>query len=511
MSGPVNGRPLVFAHGFGCDQNMWRHVAPAFANDYRVVLFDHVGAGGSDHSAYSRAKYDSLHGYANDVLEICRELELHDVVFVGHSVSAIIGVLAATKEPERFAAGPRRPVTALHRRRRLRRRVHTRGHRGSPRLAREQLPGLVSAFAPVIMGTEQPPELQEELTNSFCRTDPEIARDFARVTFLSDNRADLRNVVTPTLVLQCSDDVIAPQAVGEYVHDQVPGSDARADACHGALSEPERPRGNDRRDQRLPLAARWRHTADPDETAALDDATLLEEDAAELYEHAPAGYLSTLPGGLLVKLNETLLAWTGYRRDELIGRKRSPRPARAGRADLLRDALRPAPADAGRGEGDRRRAPTRRRHAAAGTAQLEAGARRFGCGPHRANDDLQRLGTAPVRAGTAARSRGRRVSCPRRARARPCGRRRDSRHAGRAARRRQSRRGAGARRARRGHLGATRPRGDPRMGRRSRARSDRRLGQPCGPRNASPDAPRTRAVARGRRRRVGGRRRLHDS
>lgn len=216
---------MVFAHGFGCDQNMWRHVAPAFADEYRIVLFDHVGAGGSDHSAYSRAKYGSLQGYAEDVLEICRELELRDVVFVGHSVSAVVGVLAAAQEPDRFAklvlVGPSP------------RYLDDDGYLGG--FSREDIEGLLDsldsnylgwshAFAPVIMGSAQAPELQEELTNSFCRTDPEIASHFARVTFLSDNRADLSNVVTPTLVLQCADDVIAPRAVGEYVHREIPGS-----------------------------------------------------------------------------------------------------------------------------------------------------------------------------------------------------------------------------------------------------------------------------------------------
>jgi sigma-B regulation protein RsbQ len=204
---------------------MWKDVAPAFEDDYRVVLFDHVGAGGSDLSAWSPTKYGSLAGYADDVLEICRELELHDVVFVGHSVSAVIGVLAAAQEPARFAKlvliGPSP------------RYVDDEGYVGG--FAREDIEGLLDsldsnylgwaqAFAPVIVGADQPAELQEELTNSFCRTDPEIARHFARVTFLSDNRADLERVTTPTLVLQCSDDVIAPQAVGEYVHRQIPGS-----------------------------------------------------------------------------------------------------------------------------------------------------------------------------------------------------------------------------------------------------------------------------------------------
>ncbi len=225
MSGRVGAPPMLFAHGFGCDQNMWRHVAPAFADEYRIVLFDHVGAGGSDLAAYSRAKYGSLQGYADDVLELCRELELRDVVFGGHSVSSVIGVLAAAQEPERFAklvlVGPSP------------RYLDDDGYVGG--FTRDDIEGLLDsldsnylgwsrAYAPAIMGAAQAPELQEELTNSFCRTDPDIARHFARVTFLSDNRDDLAKVVTPTLVLQCADDVIAPEAVGEYVHRQIPGS-----------------------------------------------------------------------------------------------------------------------------------------------------------------------------------------------------------------------------------------------------------------------------------------------
>jgi sigma-B regulation protein RsbQ len=225
LSGPVGAQPMLFAHGFGCDQHMWKDVAPAFEDQYRIVLFDHVGAGGSELSAFSRSKYGSLEGYADDVLEICRELELHDVIFIGHSVSAVIGVLAAVKEPARFGRliliGPSP------------RYIDDDGYTGG--FTREDIEGLLDSldsnylgwaqeFAPVIMGSEQPPELQGELTNSFCRTDPEIARHFARVTFLSDNRADLERVATPTLILQCSDDVIAPQRVGEYVHRQIRGS-----------------------------------------------------------------------------------------------------------------------------------------------------------------------------------------------------------------------------------------------------------------------------------------------
>ena len=226
LAGPKSGQPMMFAHGFGCDQNMWRHVAPAFEDEYRIVLFDQVGAGDSDLAAYSRPRYGSLRGYAEDVLEICRELELREVIFVGHSVSAMIGVLAAVEEPERFAklvlVGPSP------------RYIDDGDYVGG--FTREDIEGLLesldsnylgwsAAMAPVIVGAEQPDELKEELTNSFCSTDPEIAKHFARVTFLSDNRADLADVVTPALVLQCSDDVIAPRAVGEYVHRQIRGSE----------------------------------------------------------------------------------------------------------------------------------------------------------------------------------------------------------------------------------------------------------------------------------------------
>ena len=217
---------MVFAHGFGCDQNMWRFVAPAFADDFRIVLFDHVGAGGSDLSAYNRGKYDSLQGYATDVLEICRELGLTRAIYVGHSVSSLIGVIAAIQEPDRFAelilVGPSP------------RYIDDGDYVGG--FSREDIEGLLdsldsnylgwsSAMAPVIMGNPDRPELGSELTNSFCRTNPDIARHFARVTFLSDNRADLPKVKTRSLILQCSDDAIAPQAVGEYVHRQIPGSE----------------------------------------------------------------------------------------------------------------------------------------------------------------------------------------------------------------------------------------------------------------------------------------------
>jgi sigma-B regulation protein RsbQ len=222
----MGSQPMLFAHGFGCDQNMWRHVVPAFEDEYRIVLFDHVGAGGSDLSAYDRRKYGSLQGYADDVLEICRELELREVIFVGHSVASMIGILAAAEEPERFAklvlVGPSP------------RYIDEEDYVGG--FTTEDIEGLLesldsnylgwsTAFGPVIMGRPDRPELGEELTNSFCRTDPAIAKHFARVTFTSDNRADLDRVETPALVLQCSNDVIAPTAVGEYVHARLRNSE----------------------------------------------------------------------------------------------------------------------------------------------------------------------------------------------------------------------------------------------------------------------------------------------
>lgn len=216
---------MVFAHGFGCDQNMWRYVAPAFQDRYRTVLFDHIGAGGSDLSAYDVGKYTSLDGYADDVVELCRALDVRDGVFIGHSVSAMIGILASKKAPELFAdlvlvcPSPRY--------------LDDDGYVGgfsSPQI--EELldfldtnhMGWSQAMAPAIMGNADRPELGEELTNSFCRTDPDIARRFARTTFLADNRVDLAGVKARCLVLQSSEDVIAPPEVGEYVHRHLPNS-----------------------------------------------------------------------------------------------------------------------------------------------------------------------------------------------------------------------------------------------------------------------------------------------
>jgi sigma-B regulation protein RsbQ len=219
-------QPMLFAHGYGCDQNMWRFITPAFKDRYKIILFDHIGHGQSDAAAFNPSTYASLDGYADDVLAICQELDLTNVIFVGHSVSAMIGVLAAIQEPERFdrliLIGPSP------------RYINDADYVGG--FKPEDIEGLLdfldsnhlgwsSTMAPVIMGNPDRPELGEELTNSFCRTNPDIAKHFARVTFLSDNRADLPNLKTKALILQCSQDVIAPEVVGRYMHQNLQDSE----------------------------------------------------------------------------------------------------------------------------------------------------------------------------------------------------------------------------------------------------------------------------------------------
>jgi sigma-B regulation protein RsbQ len=216
---------IMFAHGFGCDQNMWRYVTPAFEDTHQIVLFDHVGAGASDLKAYSRSKYDTLEGYADDIVEIARELNLNDIIFVGHSVSAVMGILAAQKAPELFKSlvlvGPSPSY------------INDGDYVGG--FSKEQIEELLEsldqnhlgwsmAMAPVIMGNAERKELGEELANSFCRTDPDIAKHFARTTFLTDKRNILAGATIPALILQCSSDVIAPVEVGEYMHRNMPNS-----------------------------------------------------------------------------------------------------------------------------------------------------------------------------------------------------------------------------------------------------------------------------------------------
>jgi sigma-B regulation protein RsbQ len=236
-------QPMLFAHGFGCDQNMWRFMTPAFSEEYRIVLFDYVGSGKSDRSAYDATRYASLDGYAKDVLEICEALDLHDVIFVGHSVSSMIGLLAAKQQPERFSklvmVGPSP------------RYINDRDYVGG--FEREDIEGLLDLMdknyigwanflAPVVMKNAERPELGAELEESFCSTDPKIARRFAEATFFSDNRDDLRDAPVPSLILQCSEDAIAPLEVGQYLSRMLPNSTLRVMKATGHcphMSHPE--------------------------------------------------------------------------------------------------------------------------------------------------------------------------------------------------------------------------------------------------------------------------------
>jgi sigma-B regulation protein RsbQ len=237
-------QPMMLAHGFGCDQNMWRYLTPAFVDDYRIVLFDYVGSGKSDLDAYDAGRYASLEGYAQDILDICEALDLEDVILVGHSVSSVIAVLAANRAPERFdrliMIGPSPRYINEHP-----------DYVGG--FEREEIEGLLDMMdknyigwanflAPAIMKNADRPELGEELTASFCSTDPVMARRFAEATFFADNREDLGQVRVPSLVLQCSDDMIAPREVGDYVHGQMPGSTFRVLEATGHcphMSHPE--------------------------------------------------------------------------------------------------------------------------------------------------------------------------------------------------------------------------------------------------------------------------------
>ena len=236
-------QPMVFAHGFGCDQNMWRLVTPAFEDDYRIVLFDYVGSGRSDLAAYDASRYSTLEGYAQDVIDVIHALDLRDVVLVAHSVSSMVAVLAANREPGRFerlvliGPSPRYindpPYVGGFERADI---------EGLLDMMDRNFIGWANFLAPAIMKNPDRPELGEELTSSFCSTDPVVARRFAEATFLSDNRTDLGKVGVPSLILQCSDDMVAPLEVGDYLHRELPGSTLRVMSATGHcphMSHPE--------------------------------------------------------------------------------------------------------------------------------------------------------------------------------------------------------------------------------------------------------------------------------
>lgn len=228
-------QPLVFAHGFGCDQQMWRFVAPAFEATHRVVLFDHIGCGKSDMGAYDNQRHASLAGYAKDLVDILEQADLRDAIIVGHSVSSIISILAAIRAPERVARlvlvgpsprylnDPPDYVGGFERA----------DIDGLMDMMETNMLGWASFLAPAVMGAHSPQELTQELKASFCAADPYITRRFAAATFLADNRADLPLLALPSLIIQCSDDAIAPREVGQYVHAHLKGSTLRVIEASG--------------------------------------------------------------------------------------------------------------------------------------------------------------------------------------------------------------------------------------------------------------------------------------
>lgn len=237
------GQPIVFAHGFGCDQNMWRFVYPAFVQHYRVVLFDYVGAGRSDLSAYNAQRYNTLDGYAQDVLDICEALDLQQVIFVGHSVSSMTGMIASLKQPQRFSRLVMLGPSPCY--------INKPDYEGGfdetdindlLETMDANYIGWANYLAPAVMGRPDRTDLNEELTNSFCSTDPVIARQFAEVTFRSDSRSDLHRTTIPSLILQCQSDIVAPLSVGDYMHANMPMSTLRVMEATGHcphLSSPE--------------------------------------------------------------------------------------------------------------------------------------------------------------------------------------------------------------------------------------------------------------------------------
>lgn len=235
--------PLIFAHGFGCDQNMWRFITPAFKKEFKIILFDYVGSGKSDVSAYKSERYNSLRGYARDILDIIHTMDLHEVILVGHSVSSMIGALAAIEEPQKFKSLIMIGPSPCY----LNEEEYKGGFEHSTiqellGLMEKNYIGWANFFAPEVMKNEDKPELTAELEESFCSTDPVIANEFAKATFLADNRADLPKIDVPVLIIQSEEDSIAPVAIGEYVHSKIKESTFKLISAKGHcphMSHPE--------------------------------------------------------------------------------------------------------------------------------------------------------------------------------------------------------------------------------------------------------------------------------
>ena len=349
--GREDGPTIMLVHGFGCDQNLWRLVVDRLKAGFRLVLIDLVGSGSSDPEAWDAEKYSSLSGYAADILEIVDELDLRDVVFVGHSVSAMIGALAAIANPSRFAKLVLLTPSPCY--------IDDAEYRGGFSKAdidelleslEQNYLGWSKAMAPVIMGTPDRPELQDELAETFCRADPEHARVFARATFLSDNRADLAQVPLPTLVIECTQDAIAPREVGAYVHAHIRQSAGNA-GCRRPLSARQCP-GRNRCGHRGVRSA--------DVTSGVED----------FWEHAPCGHVIAHPDGRIIRANATLARWLGYEPDALCGMPFS-RSVDGRRTNSLRHPFRAVAADGRRSQRCDRRCRGCRRSPAADVSHRE--------------------------------------------------------------------------------------------------------------------------------------------
>lgn len=311
-SGPAT---IFFSHGFGCDQTMWRLVQPAFVTRFRTVTFDLVGAGQSDLSAYDPQKYSSLQGYADDVLELITRFGQGPVIFVGHSVSAMIGLLADLKAPGRIAAQVMIGPSPCY--------LNDKDYTGG--FERADINALLSSMddnylvwssmmAPVIMGAPDRPELGVELVNSFCRTDPDIAKAFARVTFLSDNRAQLPLLTTPTLILQSSEDHMAPVSVGHYMRQVLPHGSLKLIENIGHCPHLSAPEAIvDAINDFLVRQGLETQNASPAATAS---------EARDVLDQAPCGLVQTDAQGLLRRANLTFCQWLDYRADELVGQRK---------------------------------------------------------------------------------------------------------------------------------------------------------------------------------------------
>lgn len=231
----TGSKTLMLAHGFGCDQNMWKYLTPALRDKYTLVLFDYVGSGRSQLADFSEERYSSLEGYAWDVLEICDAFNLRGLHFIGHSVSCTTGMLAAIARPELFASQVMICPSPCFLN------VPPDYHGGFEQADLEELIDLMdrnylgwsSYMAPLAMGTESSDLLVGELSDSFCSTDPVVAKSFARATFFSDYRHMLSQANHPTLILQSKVDALANEDVGRYINAHMPGSTLQILASEG--------------------------------------------------------------------------------------------------------------------------------------------------------------------------------------------------------------------------------------------------------------------------------------